>query len=459
VGRRRRGPRQPIAVRVDHLTPKGPAGLDGDGRTWRVRAAPIGAEILAAPGRKHTARRLELITPAPDAVEPQCPVFGVCGGCQLQEMPLAAQRREKQRMVERLVEMASAPVRGADSAYGYRNKVELSFGTRAYTREVDAESDTTGDFLGFHPPRWFSKIVPIDGCPLASPAMNAAIAAVASDLPGPAWDSRAHTGEWRHIVVREGSGVVVTLVTTPDVDAAQVQTVADRLAAVDAVRGVVWVVTDRLSDVAQGDERAVLYGVSHLEVTLGGVRMHLPHDAFFQVNTAGAEVLIETIREALGPPQGGGLLDLYCGVGAIGLALGRAWSPVIGIDITESAIALAKHNAALNEVGGQWHAGKVEDVLPGLVVERPSAVVVDPPRAGLHPAAARFLAGLDADVLVYVACNPASLARDKVVLEAGGWILERLWTVDLFPQTPHVEAVGRFVRGANVSAVAPVQAR
>jgi tRNA/tmRNA/rRNA uracil-C5-methylase (TrmA/RlmC/RlmD family) len=180
---------------------------------------------------------------------------------------------------------------------------------------------------------------------------------------------------------------------------------------------------------------------------MDGVRLRLPHQAFFQVNTAGARILFETIREALGPSSGATLLDLYCGVGAIGLVLGRAYERVLGVELVEPAIEVARENAALNGVVSEWYAGTVESVLPKLELSGAKHVVVDPPRAGLHPKAAQFLATLDAEVLVYVACSPASLGRDKLVLEEGGWSMERLWTVDLFPQTPHVEAVARFVRG------------
>ncbi len=447
MGRGRRAPKLPIEVHLDRLGPKGALGRDAEGREWRVRGAPVGAVVQAQPGRKQIARRLSILTPAPDQTEPVCEVFGRCGGCQLQEMPLEAQRRAKQQMVEALVGMSSAPIRGADAAYGYRNKLELSFGTRAYLPE--AEKDTgegDGDFLGFHPAGWFSKIVPITGCPLASEAMNRVIQTVAAAGLGPAWDSRAHTGHWRHLVIREGDRLSITLVTSSEVDPAQVEAVAESIAALPQVGGVIWVVTDRLSDGAQGEERAVFHGVPWLEQTLGGVRMRMPHDAFFQVNADGAEVLLQAIREALGAPQGATLLDLYCGVGALGLALGAGYDRVIGIDTTISAIAVAEENAARAGLDGEWHAGTVEAVLPGLDIAGAQHILVDPPRPGLHPRAAAFLAGLSAHTLVYVACNPASLGRDRAVLEAGGWRLDGLWTVDLFPQTPHVEAVGRFLR-------------
>ena len=304
-------------------------------------------------------------------------------------------------------------------------------------------------FLGFHPPGWFSKIVPIDGCPLASEDMNRVIAAVAEMSLEPAWDNRAHEGGWRHLVIREGASLCVTLVTSSSVPRDQVAQVAAVLAELPRMGGVIWVVTDRLNDVAQGTVQEVFHGVPWVQQELGGVPMRLPHDAFFQVNAAGAQVLLQVIGEALGTPQGATLLDLYCGVGALGLALGEGYDRVIGIDTTPSAIQTAKDNAQAAQVSGEWHTGEVEKVLPGLNLDGTSHVVVDPPRVGLHPKAAQFLATLQAQTLVYVACNPASLGRDRSVLEAGGWVLDDLWTVDLFPQTPHVEAVARFIRPAE----------
>jgi 23S rRNA (uracil1939-C5)-methyltransferase len=447
MGRRRRGPKPPVEVSLSRLGLKGPVGTDEEGKQWRVRAAPIGAKVRAQPGRKQIARRLEIVEPAPGQITPECPVFGQCGGCQLQEMPLEAQRTEKRKMVEMLVGAQSAPVRGADAGYRYRNKIELSFGVRAYLPEADKDScQPQGSFIGFHPPGWFSKIVPIVACPLASDAMSAVIEVVAGLQLEPAWDNRAHEGHWRHLVIRQGETLCVTLVTSSGVQRDAVAEVADAIWALPGVGGVLWVVTDRLSDVAQGELTEVFHGVPWVEQSLGGVPMRLPHDAFFQVNAQGAEILLQTIREALGPPLGATLLDLYCGVGALGLALGSGYERVIGIDSTVSAIAVAQDNAEAAGVKSEWHAGTVEAVLPTLNLQGAQHVLVDPPRAGLHPTAAKFLAQLQAQTLVYIACSPASLARDRPLLEAGGWRLDGLWTVDLFPQTPHVEAVARFVR-------------
>lgn len=453
----RRGRKEPRAIHLDRLEAEGLGGVDAAGRRLTVRWGAVGAELLVQPGRKGEGRRISELAPAPDAVRPACPIFGTCGGCQLQQMPLARQREGKAELVSRLVGLPSRPAVGAPAAYGYRNKLELSFGRRRFVPD-EARAAAEGeppeeDLLGFHPPGWFGKIVPVDACALASPAMNAALDVIVRARPGPAWDSRSRAGRWRHVILREGAdGVLVTLVTTSETPEGEVAALAAALAAEAPVAGVLWVVNDGVAEVATGALRAVLHGSPILRLRLGGVELSLPHDAFFQVNLQGAELLLQTVGDALfgpgGAGEGGTLLDLYCGVGALGLGLAPRLpgGRVIGVELHAPGIEIARENARRAGVDGEWHAGAVEDVLPALAWREPTWVVVDPPRAGLHPRAARFLAGLRAEALVYVACNPASLGRDRAVLEEGGWRLEDLHTVDLFPQTRHVEAVGRFVR-------------
>ena len=464
---RGRRARPPVSVTLDRLEAKHCSGLSEDGRRFRVRGAGVGDVVLARPGKKGTARLQAVVTPAADAEQPRCALFGICGGCQLQSMPLPAQRLEKARLVRRMVGVEADdgtrllpgvtchPPRGAAEGYGYRNKVELSWSTQRYVPEgVDPSTmQTRGSFLGFHPPGWWSKVVPVETCHLATNATNAVIRAVAALELAPAWDSREHTGHWRHLVIRdtgspEAPRVWVTFVTSSSVDSADLQRAASAVVGLAGVRGVLHVVNDGVAEVARGALRAVLHGVAELEVELGAARLSLPHDAFFQVNTAGAEVLVATIADALDlrAAQPEPLVDLYCGVGAIGLALSDRLSRLIGIELHEGAVRCASRNAATMGVAGEFHAGPVEQVLPTLSLGPHSRLVVDPPRAGLHPKAAAFLASHDAEVLVYVACGPASLGRDRELLEAGGWSLTDLWVVDLFPQTHHVEAVARFVR-------------
>lgn len=465
---RHRRPRPPAVVQATHLDEKHTVCVAPDGREWRVRGAPVGATLEVAPGPKGEARRIALHAPAAEAVAPACPVFGVCGGCQLQEMPLDAQRREKSRLLPSLVGIGAGDaavavhaLRGAPGAYRTRNKLELSWGTRRYQPEAErlaAGADApAGSFLGFHPAGWFGKIVPVSGCPLGTAAMDAAIARVAALGLGPAWDTRAGQGAWRHLVLRDtgtadAPHLLVALVTSSAVTDAEMDAVADALDGLPGLAGLLHIENDGLAEVATGRLRRVLRGAARLDVTLAGRALEMPWDAFFQVNLDGAAHLIDTIAEAFGPAPAnpeGTLYDLYCGVGALGFALAPRYARLVGVELHAPAIDTARDNAARLGISGEWHAGPVEEVLPRLAPPGPGPVhlLVDPPRVGLHPKAARFLAAWPAEALVYVACGPRSLARDRVLLAEGGWRLDALWGVDLFPQTHHVEAVARFVRG------------
>lgn len=455
----------PFEVEIDALGPKGVGvGVAPDGREVRVPRAPPGSRVLVRPqGRKAgvwKAERTARIRPAADAVEPPCPQFGLCGGCALQEMPLDAQRAHKQALAAREVGPAPwEPMRGAPDAYGYRNKMEFSFGVRRYLAASDhaAGLPIDGRFLGLHAPGRFDRVVDAPRCELLDDAGNAALAGaravlLADDAPPP-WDLRAHTGLLRHLVLRRGDGTVglaLFTATPSEAERAWIERALDALAALDLpgarIGGVWWFVNDGLADVATGALEGSR-GDPGLQITLAGRAFALAPLAFFQTSTRGAEALVEAVGDALG----GGhrlLLDLYCGTGALGICLADRADAVFGLELVADAVENARANAARNGVAGTWEVAKVEDALGSLAGGPGVAAIVDPPRVGLHPSVARALAAAPLDVLVYVACNPASLGRDRQVLEAGGWTLERCVAVDLFPQTGHLEVVARFVRAA-----------
>ena len=446
----------PFDVEITALTDGGVGLGDLDGTPVHVRGAPVGATLHVCPaGRRKgilRARRLHLISPAPNAVEPACGIFGLCGGCTLQEMPLSAQRTEKEALahaqIGSLSEVEVSPIEGTDAAYGYRNKVELSFGTKRYLNDEDMAAGVPfgGRFLGFHAAGRFDRIVEPDPCALVSPEMGKIVAEVRAFLKTSSfepWDVRAHTGFWRHLVLREtqlGERLVVFYTSEPPEGAAEeLAVLAGRL---PEVTGVLWHVNPRTGDAAIGDLRAVLRGREWVEERLGERHYKLSATAFFQTNTRGAELLYERIRQLAG--GGKRLLDLYCGVGSIGLHLAEDFEEIVGVEINEQAVADARKNAAENGVlNARYIAGPVREVVGQLEAD---VVVVDPPRAGLHPKVAEWLSTLQCERLIYVACKPSSLGRDRAILEAGGWVLTRLATVDLFPQTGHMEAVALFER-------------
>ncbi len=470
---RRRRYMPPFELDITGLADKGlGTGIGPDGREVRVRKAPVGSRLLVqTQSRKKgvwSARRLSLIRPPADHQTPPCPQFELCGGCSLQEMSLAAQRGAKaDRAVLDVLGTSQAPgvtvhgVRGAPEAYHYRNKVELSFGVKRYLSQPDQDAGLShgGRFLGFKAPGRFDRVVDAPTCHLISEGAGELLRltreAFLPDGGPPLWNVRDHTGFLRHLSLREGSHTgewLVSLYTTSPADPSWEQAVeawAQTLQGAELpggrLMGICWFVNDGVADVARGELRKS-WGQPWLTERLGDRLYRVSPHSFFQTSSDGAEVLYDTIGEAVG--SGGTLLDLYCGAGTIGLYLSDRFDRIFGIEEIPSAVEDAGRNAEANGIeGAEFVCAKVEDVLEQLDrFEGQRTLVVDPPRVGLHPKVARKLADAQADVLVYVACKPGSLGRDREILEAGGWTLTDLWTVDLFPQTGHMEAVARFVR-------------
>ncbi|HAA55995.1 MAG TPA: 23S rRNA (uracil(1939)-C(5))-methyltransferase RlmD [Myxococcales bacterium] len=479
--KRRKRYMPPFDVDITHLAKKGVGvGEAPDGSPVWVKPAPPGARMHVAPTGKRKgkwqARRLAMVEKRAQWAEPPCALFGVCGGCVLQQLQLAAQRHEKHLYALREIaehkgwsldelqqHVRVHEVRGAEDAYGYRNKIELSFGPKRYLSQeaFDAGELIDGRFLGFHAAGRFDRIADLEKCWLASDGMNALIDVAREHVlqegqPVP-WDPHQHKGFWRHMMLRQGTATGELLVVLYTASAKQadevsaVQSLAEALMAAStpegtSVVGVLWMENDDIADVARGQLRQV-WGRDWFEEHLGKTKYRLSYRSFFQTSTKAAEILYDTIGEALGD-AGGTLYDLYCGIGSIGLYLSDQFDAIVGIEEIPEAIEDAGKNAAANGITSvTYTAAKVEDALDMLPSEGEAlALVVDPPRAGLHPKVAKALAQAPGDTLVYVACHPGSLGRDLVLLEEGGWEMTELWTVDLFPQTGHIEAVGRFVR-------------
>jgi 23S rRNA (uracil1939-C5)-methyltransferase len=266
------------------------------------------------------------------------------------------------------------------------------------------------------------------------------------------WDQRTERGLLRFVTVREGrrtgEAMVNLVASTPDVEA--LMPVADALKTrVPATASVLVNVNARKASVAIGTEEHLLLGRDHITESLGGVTFQVSANSFFQTNTVQAERLFALVAEACALAGTETVLDLYSGTGAISLLLARRAGHVYGIELAAAAVADAVRNARANGIDNcTFLAGEVRHVLPSLMREgvRASVVVADPPRAGFHPKALAALGALAPALIVYVSCNPATLARDVGDLARQGYRLEWVQPVDMFPQTPHIEAVARLSR-------------
>jgi 23S rRNA (uracil1939-C5)-methyltransferase len=385
-------------------------------------------------------------------VEPPCPYFGRCGGCRLQHVRYAAQLEYKQRQVAdclaRLGGLGAvpiAPILGAPEIYGYRNKMEFTFA------EVDGRA-----VVGLHEAERYDVILDVERCLLQSDAMNAVLAAVRAFVRERAlsvYRQDAEAGLLRFLMLREGRATgerMVNLVTaSPDVAAARA--LADHLAArCPGIASVVLNVNPKKAAVAVGVEEHPIAGNERIRERLGGLDFSISANSFFQTNTRQAERLFEIVAGYAALAGHETVLDLYAGTGAISLLLARRARAVYGIELVPAAIEDAARNARENGITNcTFLPGEVRHVLPDLLARgvRAEVVVADPPRAGFHPRALRSLAGLGAARIVYVSCNPATLARDLGTLCAAGYRVTAVQPVDMFPHTPHIEVVARIERG------------
>jgi len=388
------------------------------------------------------ARTTALLEPAPDRIA----ALGEHPGAPWQVLPYARQLEIKQQQVDdalrrigRLDGFTLEPIIPAVAQWRYRNKLEYSFGA--------GEDGTL--LCGFHVPGSWERIHHIEDCLLASAPANQArrdVLAFARAQGLAPFDRRTRTGFLRNLVVREGraSGQLqVRLVTAPG------EFDADALAATLDVHGLLWARTDARSETTAGGQTELISGVTTLDERVGSLELRISPEAFFQTNSEMAERLYALIAVEAGLRGWERVFDLYSGIGSIGLSLaGRAGS-VHGLEVVESAVADAIANARHNEITNtSFYAGDVRLALGELVARagRPDVLVVDPPRAGLSQKIVRRVIEASPKRIVYVSCNPTTLAPNAAALVEAGWRLERVTAVDMFPQTPHIECVALLCR-------------
>jgi 23S rRNA (uracil1939-C5)-methyltransferase len=380
-----------------------------------------------------------------------CPYFGRCGGCRMQHVAYAAQLALKEKQVrdclERLGDVKGFELRAilpASDTYGYRNKMEFTV----------AET-SGGPIVGLHEADRYDVVLDIERCLLQSDTMNALLAEVRRQLREcglSVYDQRSEHGLLRFVTLREGrrtrEAMVNFVASAPNVEA--LGPIAKRLQdSVPETASVVLNVNSKKASVAVGTEEHGLLGGDTIVEQLGGLTFHISPNSFFQTNTVQAERLFAVVEAACALAGTETVVDLYSGTGAISLLLARRCQRVYGIEVSAEAVADAVRNAQANAIANcTFQSGEVRYVLPELLRQgvRADVVVADPPRAGFHPKALAALVDLAPARMVYVSCNPSTLARDIGDLVRRGYQLEWVQPVDMFPQTPHIEAVARLRR-------------
>jgi 23S rRNA (uracil1939-C5)-methyltransferase len=439
-----------LDLRIDSLAYGGAGVARSDGYVVFVDGGLPGDRVRAVVQKSKRAyaqaRAVDVLEPGADRIAPTVEHPGAPWQVLAYERQLEvkqAQVDEALRRIGRLEGFELEPIMPAVQRWRYRNKLEYSFG-----------ADADGHLIcGFHAPGRWDQIVEIGDCMLASEAANAAREAVLAVCRGQGlrpYDRRTGEGLLRNLVVREGrrtGQLQLRLVTGPGQ--------LDRESLIEALppqASLLWTQTDAAGETTQGGQTELLSGAEKLEEELGGLRLEISPEAFFQTNTEMAEQLYAVAREYADLRGFERVYDLYCGIGTIGLLMAPRAAELWGLELLEPAIADAIDNARANEIDNtRFFAGDVRLALRDLLAQAgsPEVLVVDPPRAGLSQKIVRRIIEVAPRRIVYVSCNPTTLAPNAAQLVEAGYGLRRVRPVDMFPQTPHIECVALLERGSD----------
>ena len=433
-----------------------------DGYTLFIKDAVIGdtveAKVMKAKKNYGYARLMEVIAPSPDRVKPQCPFARKCGGCQIQEMSYERQLAFKAQKVRgnleriggfsaELLDQVMEPALGMDAPFGYRNKAQFPFGT-------DKEGNPV---TGFYAGRTH-HIIPNTDCALGVPVNREILEIILNFMKKnkiPSYDEKTGKGLIRHVLIRYGFAtreIMVCLV----VNGTEISEAGELLSELSKIPGMTSITLSSnmlRTNVIMGDSFDVLWGSGYITDYIGGIKYRISPLSFYQVNPVQTENLYSLALEYADLKGHETVWDLYCGIGTISLFLAQKARKVYGVEIIPQAIDDARENARINGIENvEFFVGKAEEVLPGWYQQyavsggdsagneaRADVVIVDPPRKGCDEALLGTIVEMAPERVVYVSCDPATLARDLKYLCGQGYVLERVRAVDMFPETVHVE--------------------
>lgn len=422
---------------------------------------------------------VELLERSPHRIRPHCIVADKCGGCQWQHVSYEYQREAKRNLVVQALERIGGfeqppvdPVLAAAAPLSYRNKVTFPLGIVKDSRAGESRDDRApagrpklkGKATAERPDHsvrvvagYYQKgshhIVNLNQCPIQDDRFDPLLTEIKQDIQRQGWriyDEVRHSGNLRHLALRVGRRTGERLLTLIVKDW-QLPGIEEQAQAwLERYPGLVGVLLNRNPDRTNaifGSETRCIAGRPYLHEEFAGLTIQIRPETFFQVNTEQAEALLQVMLDELKLTGTETIVDAYCGIGTLTLPLAKQAKQAIGIEVQPEAIEQARQNAAQNHLDtATFQAGTVEDVLPTLDIQ-PDVIVLDPPRKGCDRSVLETLLQQHPQRIVYMSCNPATLARDLKILCAGGYRLTRVQPADFFPQTAHVECVA-FLSGS-----------
>ena len=438
-----------IEVTIEDLTHDGAGVAKVDGYPLFIPGTLPGevatVHVLKTLKKYGFAKLVHVIEPSPSRVTPPCPVFPTCGGCQLQHLSYEGQLKQKRKSVrdvmDRIAKLPDVPVhavKGMDEPWRYRNKSQIPF---------DTENDRI--IAGFYKARTH-QIVDTDVCLIqteeADELMNM-LKYKLQQLGIETYDERTHKGMLRHLIVRKArqTGQVMVVLVTRHKKFPQSEAVVDLIRKeLPGVTSIMQNINTANTNVIMGNETISLYGTDVIIDRIGDTEFEISARSFYQVNPVQTEVLYQQALDYAGLTGNETVIDAYCGIGTISLFLARQAKEVYGVEIVPQAIKDAKRNAELNGIENtHFEAGLAEEIIPKWYSQgkRFDVLVVDPPRKGCDEKLLETILAQKPKKVVYVSCNPGTLARDLRILEDGGYRTKEIQPVDMFPHSSHVECV------------------
>ena len=412
------------------------------------------------------AKILELKIPSKKRISAKCKFFGTCGGCKYQHINYEEQLKFKREHVLDAIKhignlddvIVHIPI-PADEIFFYRNKMEYSFGSERWltAEEIGTEVSRNGFFLGFHAPQKYNRIVNVDECFLQSELSNKILNftrnfSIQNNLT--IYDSETESGYLRNLVIRQSkntSDLMVNLVTFQDSPELMKNYTEKIISEIPEITTVVNNINSRRAQIAIGETEKIYFGNGKINEKIFDTKFQISANSFFQTNTLQAEKLFEVVKKYSALNIDDVVYDLYCGTGSIALTIAENVKEVIGIELNENAIANAKINQEINGINNcEFLLGDLKDLLTKDVAWKnkfghPTCIILDPPRNGLHPKVVDEVALFKTPKIIYVSCNPTTLARDLKLFSAHGYKTIQVQPVDMFPHTYHIEAVAELV--------------
>jgi 23S rRNA (uracil1939-C5)-methyltransferase len=461
-----------IELAIDKMANGGPGIGRFEGFVVFVRGAVPGDRVRARIYKKKKdyaeAGIVEILTPSADRIEAPCPYFGYCGGCQWQNVAYQRQLDYKRGLIteplEHIGNLRDVPVREvipSETIFGYRNKMEFSFSDRRWFlpdqmgRDQMDQREIEGNFaLGLHVPGTYSKVIDMEACLLQGETGNRILREVKRYVKGsgiPVYGLKSHEGFWRYLVIRYSRAFdswmanVVTSEERPEAVRPIVDILSQRVGPIETV---INNINSRKAGIAVGETEMVLSGEGYLRDRIGPFTFQISANSFFQTNSSAAQRLYETVADYAELKGNERVVDLYSGTGTIPIFLAEKAGSVTGIELNKGAVLDAWENCRENEINGcRFISGDIREKLSAISFI-PDVLVIDPPRAGMHKDVLAQVLALSPKKIIYVSCNPATMARD-IGLMSEIYELVEVQPVDMFPHTYHIEAVAKMWRRAK----------